>query len=320
MSTRPGISGASSTGARATERRTPEGMSTPNPLAQGAAGDREDRALVLRARSGDRDALEGLVRRHQAWIYNIAVRMLAHPQDAEDATQEILVKALTALSSFEGRSAFRTWLYRMAVNHVLNVKRGRLEPAALSFGCYAHGLDATPDLSLPDRSTVPVDLRLLVDEARLTCTSGMLLCLERDQRVVYILGEIFHVTDAVGAELLEISRETFRQRLARARRDLHRFMNDECGLVNPANPCRCARKTRGFIQAGYVDPTNLLFARDRVRQVRDVAPARAAALATLDDRCADVFRDHPFHESRDLVPALRRLLTSPTFRAATDSP
>jgi hypothetical protein len=83
---------------------------------------------------------------------------------------------------------------------------------------------------------------------------GMLLCLDREQRLIYILGEILDVTDAVGAELLEISRENFRQQLARARRDLHSFMNDRCGLVNRSNPCRCAKKTRGFMQAGYVDP------------------------------------------------------------------
>ena len=317
MSTRPGTSAGWLTGAPASEAR---GMSTPNPVTEALAGEREDETLVLRARSGDRDALEDLVRRHQVWIYNIAVRMLYHPQDAEDATQEVLIKALTALSSFEGRSTFRTWLYRIVVNHVLNVKRGRLEPATMSFSCYAHGLDATPDQDLPDPASVPVDLRLLVDEARLTCTSGMLLCLDRPQRVIYILGAIFGVTDAVGAELLAISRENFRQRLARARRDLHNFMNDKCGLVNPANPCRCDKKTRGFIQAGYVDSNNLLFARDRIRQVHDVGPTRAAALATLDDRCADIFRAHPFHEPRDLVPALRRLLASPTFKAAADSP
>jgi len=85
---------------------------------------------VARAKGGDREALEALVRRHQAWIYNIALRMLYHPQDAEDATQEILIKALTRLSSFEGRSSFRTWLYRIVVNHVLNMKRGRRETAS----------------------------------------------------------------------------------------------------------------------------------------------------------------------------------------------
>jgi RNA polymerase sigma factor (sigma-70 family) len=236
--------------------------------------------------------------------------MLAHPQDAEDATQEVLIKALTRLSSFEGRSTFRTWLYRIVVNHVLNARRGRAEPATTGFECYAHGLDSTPDLDLPGPRTVPADLRLLVDEARIGCTSGMLLCLDREQRLVYILGEILAVTDTVGAELLEISPETFRQRLSRARRDLHNFMTDKCGLVNRANPCRCAKKTRGFMQAGYVDPANLLFAKARVEQVRGIVRSRSDALATLDDQYADVFRQHPFYEPPDLVPALRRLIES----------
>src|SRR5207247_2023843 len=278
-----------------------------------------DPGLVARATAGEQPALEELVRRHQAWIYNIAIRMLAHPQDAEDATQEILIKAITRLSSFEGRSSFRTWLYRIVVNHVLNMKRGRLEPETVTFSCYAHGLDKTPDLDPPDQPTVPVDVRLIVDEARISCTSGMLLCLDRGQRLVYVLGEIFGVSDAVGGELLEISRDNFRQRLTRARRDLHNFMNDKCGLVRAANPCRCARKTRGFVKAGYVDPRNLLFARDHVRQVRDVVPVTYEAIATLDERCADIYRRHPFYEAPDLVPALRRLLESPDFRRVMDA-
>jgi RNA polymerase sigma factor (sigma-70 family) len=291
-----------------------------NPLAEAPPTDHEDRALVLRARAGDRDALEHLVRRHQAWIYNLAVRMLYHPQDAEDATQEILIKALTRLSLFEARSSFRTWLYRIVVNHVLNTKRGRLEPAAKSFTAYGQGLDNTPDLNLPDQTSVAADVRLLVDEARIGCTSGMLLCLDRQQRLSYILGEIFEVTDTVGAELLEISRENFRQRLARARRDLHNFMNDKCGLVNQANPCRCARKTRGFMQCGYVDPENLLFAGERIRKVRDALGAASEAIRTLDAQCAEIYREHPFYESPDLVQALRRLLQSPDFRQVTELP
>jgi len=291
-----------------------------NPLADSAPTDVEDRALVARAAAGDRDALHDLVHRHQPWIYNIAVRMLGHPQDAEDATQEVLIKTLTRLSSFEGRSRFRTWLYRIVVNHVLNMKRGRLEQPAMTFSCYAHGLDTTPDLELPDQRSVPADVRLLVDEARISCTSGMLLCLDREQRLLYILGEIFEVTDAVGAELLEISRENFRQRLARARRELHNFMNDKCGLVNRANPCRCDKKTRGFMQAGYVDPSHLLFARERIQQVREVVRMKSEALTTLDEQYAEIYRQHPFHESPDLVQALRRLLESPGFRRATDLP
>ncbi len=111
-------------------------MSVDYAFAEGAPGDREDQGLVQRARAGDRDALEALIKRHQGWIYNIAVRMLFHPQDAEDATQEILVKVVTRLASFEGRSSVRTWLYRIVVNHVLNMKRGRVEDPSLSFRAY----------------------------------------------------------------------------------------------------------------------------------------------------------------------------------------
>src|SRR5438309_7107196 len=173
-------------------------MTATSPLGDEPATDEPDWSLIRRANAGERAPLEELVRRHQAWIYNIAIRMLAHPQDAEDATQEILIRAITRLSSFEGRSSFRTWLYRIVVNHVLNMKRGRLEPESLTFTCYAHGLDNTPDLDPPDEASVPVDVRLVVDEARISCTAGMLLCLDRAQRLVYILGDILEVSDAVG--------------------------------------------------------------------------------------------------------------------------
>ena len=289
-----------------------------NPLADNSPTDHEDQNLVMRARSGDRKALEDLVQRHQGWIYNIAVRMLYHPQDAEDATQEILVKVLTRLSSFEGRSSFRTWLYRIVVNHLLNVRRSRVEDPAISFRLYGEELDKTPDLDPPDPKASSPDANLLVTEAMLACTSGMLLCLDREQRLAYILGAIFAVSDTVAAEVLEITTENFRQRLARARRDLRNFMNDKCGLVNQANPCRCARKTRGFIQAGHVDPDNLLFHRERICEVREAAPQAYETIKILDGKCADIYREHPFYKPPDLAPMVRRLVESPDLRRATD--
>ena len=79
-----------------------------NPLADSAASDPGDRELVCQAQGGNREALEQLITRHQAWIYNIVLRMVYLPQDAEDATQEILVKLMTKLSTFGGNSSFRT--------------------------------------------------------------------------------------------------------------------------------------------------------------------------------------------------------------------
>ena len=282
-------------------------MTIHNPLADNSS-DHEDQDLLLRARSGERQALEDLVQRHQAWIYNIAVRMTHHPQDAEDVTQEILIKVLTRLSSFEGRSSFRTWLYRIVVNHVLNMKRGRVEPPSMDFAYYGAAIENTPDLELADPKGTSAETDLLVTEAMLSCTSGMLLCLDREQRLTFILDAIFGVSDTVAAEVLEIAPDNFRQRLARARRDLRNFMNDKCGLVNQANPCRCAKKTRGFIQAGYVDPQNLLFVRERIGEVREAAPKVHEAIGTLDEECVEIFRGHPFYKAPDLGPMLRQLV------------
>lgn len=79
-----------------------------------------DLELVRLATGGDAGAVQTLLRRHQPWIFNLALYMLQGRADAEDATQEILLKVTTALGSFRGASSFRTWARRLAVNHVLD--------------------------------------------------------------------------------------------------------------------------------------------------------------------------------------------------------
>ena len=288
-------------------------MRGPNPFGETPASDADDQALVRQAQAGNRDALEALIRRHQAWIYNIAVRMLYWPHDAEDTTQEILIKLITKLSTFQGKSSFRTWLYRIVANHVLNQNRRSWE-GRMTFESYSQYLEDTPDRELPDATAVRPDTQLIVEEAKIGCTSAVLLCLDREQRLIYILGDIFGVTDTVGAELLETSRDNFRQKLARARRDLQNYTQGRCGLVNPANPCRCAKKTVGFIKSGYLDPRNLLFAREHVTRVRDVAEKACGDIGNLDEAYAEILRGHPFLDAPDLVASLRELVNRPDFK------
>src|SRR6185437_11105107 len=83
-----------------------EMMIHPNPLADAALTETDDQALVRLVQPGSKEALDLLINRHQRWIYNIALRMVCLPQDAEDATQEILIKALTKLSTFRGTDNF----------------------------------------------------------------------------------------------------------------------------------------------------------------------------------------------------------------------
>jgi RNA polymerase sigma factor (sigma-70 family) len=293
-------------------------MSNPffNPFTE-TQNDSTDEDLVAQAQAGSRDAIEKLILRHQAWIYNIAVRMVFQPADAEEVTQEVLIKAITHLSTFRRQSRFRTWLYRITANHVLNMQRRGGESAIQTFASYGDAINGTPDGDLPDASAVPVDVPLLVEEAKVACTTGMLLCLDRRQRLVFMLGEIFGVSDTLGGEILDISSDNFRQLLSRARHDLYQFMTSQCGLVRPENPCRCAKKTRGFIADGHVDPHRLQFASLHVRRVEEAAPE---SVRTLDDafgrQYPQVFREHAFHQSPDPAKWFRELLDRPEFRAA----
>lgn len=288
-----------------------------NPFAEMTADGSVDSELVEQAKNGDRSALEKLVLRHQAWIYNIAVRMVFRPQDAEEVTQEVLVKVITKLSTYKGESAFRTWLYRIAANHVLNMKRRLAEAQTTTFADYGAAIQGTPDLDLPDPDDLPVEVPLLVEEVKNACTMGMLLCLDRRQRLIFTLGAILGASDTVGAEVLEMIPDNFRQCLARARRDLHSFMDHQCGLVNKDNPCRCPKKTRGFIEAGHVDPRDLMFVPQHIERVRDVVPETVREIEDVVERQhAAIYRGHPFLQPPDQAGWLRRMLDRPDVRTA----
>jgi RNA polymerase sigma factor (sigma-70 family) len=258
-----------------------------------------DAALIQACLDGSRQALEFLIKRHQHFIYNISLKMVLNPADAEDVTQEILIKIITKLAQFEGKSDFRTWLYRIVVNHILQMKRQKMETVVVSFEEYGQALDAIPNHDLTEMEQQ--EMREFVEEAKIGCMSGMLLCLDREQRLIYVLGEIFGFDHNLGAELLNISKDNFRQKLSRARKDLYHFMHQKCGLINKSNPCRCTKKTKGFIQAGWVDAQMMRFNTDYLSKIQDIAPQKSLDLSDiLDSRYADLFREQPFQEKKHI--------------------
>lgn len=286
-----------------------------NPFTETYTTDKTDELLISESLKGDRYSLESLIRRHQDWIYNIALRMVFNPDEAADATQEVLIKIITKLSSFEGRSSFRTWAYRIVVNHVLNIKKSIGEQRHRSnFRDYWKDIEATPDLDLPS-DTNPAEMRLIVEEVKISCMFAMLLCLSREQRIIYILGTIFRVPDSVGAEIMEITKENFRKKLSRARKDLHNFMNNKCGLINPNNPCHCEKKTKALIDSGYVNPVSLKFNRNHVYTVKQTVEGKLQNLYSFwDEKCYDLFSSHPFQNGPDFVGGLREILNKDEFK------
>lgn len=276
--------------------------------------DEEDDVLINQVLNGSKVALESLIKKHQNYIYNAALAMVSDRDVAADITQEVLIKVITKLGSFQSKSSFRTWLYRIVKNEFLNMKRGSYEIENFSFDDFAKGLHLTPDESLSNY-TYETDNELIVEEAKLSCMKGMLLCLDREQRFIYIIGELFEFPDTIGSEIMEITKVNFRVKLHRTRQQLYDFMDNKCGLINKNNPCRCAKKTAGFIKNGYVDPVNLHFQKDRIATIGKLAGKKIKALNDeVYMEYQQLFQDHPFIQSPDCVKSINKLLSSKTIR------
>ncbi len=274
--------------------------------------DRSLEVLVDRAKSGDRSALEEVVRRIQDRIYGLALRMLWHPADAEDASQEILIRIITRLESFRGESSFSTWVYRVASNYLLTTRKRRMEIDELTFQSFGEDLEVGLDEAAQDPATA--EQALLVEEVKIGCTHGMLLCLDRECRLAFILGEVFELTDREAAEVLEVSASAFRKRLSRARARLYGFMRKKCGLINRDARCWCPRRVNRAIELGRVSPDALLFAVHPVIDRND--PSLMRQVQEMEDlhEAAAIFRGHPeFAAPGTSIAGIKKLLGSGQF-------
>ena len=270
-----------------------------------ATSDAEEmESLVARSREGDRAALDALIHTIQPTIYKLAQRFLMLPADAEDATQEILLKIITRLGQFDGRSRFRTWAYSVASHHLLDLKR-RPSEQAMTFDEFAEDLAQ----GLADTSFEGPDASLMLEEVRIGCTLAMLQCLDRESRLAYILGEILEINHHEAAEVLGVSASAYRKRLSRARATINASMLGNCGLVNSNKRCRCGKRVARATELGRVDPRSLMFAASAPSAER--FPAVLAEIRQLENnqRAAALYRAQQQPEvSQDFVRWLRTTL------------
>lgn len=219
--------------------------------------DKEMLALIQQATAGSKEALETVILSVRDLVFNLSLRMLGTFPDAEDASQDILLKVITHLSSFKGESAFSTWVFRIAVNYLKDYKKHMFAKFPLSFEFYGedilHGkIDDVPDL------TQNVEKGLLAEELKLSCTNVMLQCLDGESRCVFILGTMFKVDSQMGGEVLGITPEAYRQKLSRARRKMAEFLREYCGEFGNGK-CHCMDRVNYAIQNHRISPDRLDF-------------------------------------------------------------
>jgi RNA polymerase sigma factor (sigma-70 family) len=236
--------------------------------------------LAKMAIEGNRDAVDWLVRALQRDVYGLALRMLWNREDAEDATQEILVRVVTRLSQFDFRSRLTTWVFRVAVNHILDTKKSPVEQLNLTFDRFGDDLAQGLSCDGPAES----ERSILVEEVKIGCTLGMLQCLDRAHRATYILGEILELPAPEAARALAVTPGAFRKRLQRARERIESFTRKHCGLVSDDVACRCPRRVPAAIRLGRIQlgdprfadaPISFKETRDLVRRVDEARQALA---------------------------------------------
>lgn len=285
-----------------------------NPFVERTEGE-NDIELIRCALGRNGNELEKLILRHQAWIYNIAYKMVCDPHDAEDITQEILTKMITKLSTYEPeRSSFRTWLYRIVANHVINMKKKKYEEIISN---NHHIADCFPPVNeIPDdRPGLHPENHVLIEESKTRCLTGVLLCLNRKQRLVFILGAIFDVSTSIGSEILEISGPNFRQILSRSRKKVYAFLNENCGLVNTNNPCRCSKQIQNQIQIGWLNPDTIADHRNNGRKIRDVIREKMSDFEKhYYSEYIQLLRNQPFYEPPDLTSWISKTLRDRNFK------
>jgi RNA polymerase sigma factor (sigma-70 family) len=204
--------------------------------------------LLLAATRGDLAALDRLLMAVQPGIYNLAVRVLGQRDDAADATQEILLKVVTHLASFRGEAAFTSWVWRIAHNHLMTARTRSAEAPEVSLEAIAERLQAGLDFAAHaaqargDAGPLTPQDKLEARQLALACTQGMLMTLDREQRLVYLLDTVFDLPSKEAAAVVGITPAAYRQRLSRARARLQGFMERTCGLVAPEAACRCDRQ------------------------------------------------------------------------------
>ncbi len=273
-----------------------------------------DADTVRRAVDGDLTTMETLLRAIEPGVYNLAVRMLGNLDDARDASQEILLKVVTHLAGFRADAAFSTWVYRIARNHLLTASTRSRESPEVSFEQIADTLQQGLDFGRR-RIGIELDSGAMLQEDRVAaiataigCTQGMLLALDRDHRLAYLLDVVFGLSSEQAGEVIGITAAAFRKRLSRARDKLATFMQGTCGLVDPGRACRCEKQLPAIrARAAAADPANAGDARLK-------PPPEAVARLEFErwqafGDAAAVFRGHPEYRAPGRLPgAIRELL------------
>ena len=271
-------------------------------------------ALIEKATAGDKESLETVILSVQDLVFNLSLRMLGTFPDAEDATQDILLKIMTHLSSFRGESAFSTWVFRIAANHLKNYQKHMFAKFPLSFEFYGNDIKNGKINDVPNH-TQNVEKSILAEELKLSCTNVMLQCLDTESRCIFILGTMFKVDSRIAGDILGITPEAYRQRLSRIRAKMADFLREYCGEYGNGT-CRCADRVNYAIQNHRISPAQLDFTsavpKNTMLEVKE-------AMENIDDLSQEFAFCKTYQSPASLKEFIQKFLDGTSYSVVTNA-
>lgn len=264
--------------------------------------------LITKATAGNKQALETVLQDVQNLVFNLSLRMLGTVQDAEDATQDILVRVMTTLTSFRKESNFKTWVYRLATNYLIDYKKSMFANYPLDFNYYSNDIK-NGYIENSDDLLMDADKDILAQELKLSCTNVMLQCLDPLTRCIFILGTMFKIDSRIAGDILDITPENYRQKLSRARKKVAGFLSHHCGLTETGF-CSCEKRIGYAIKHNRISPKKLRYT--NLEEINQDTLIDYMEIMESIDEISEVFSGLPMYRSPvSAKNFIEKLLQSP---------
>lgn len=181
--------------------------------------------LIAKAKRGDSEAFEELVKSYYKTVFNIALKMFANREDASDMAQEAFIKIYKSIGSFKGESSFKTWLYRVATNLCLDELRSRKKRKIISFDEQFANTDSE-NIHVPQNTVISPESELLKKELR-DCVNDAIKKLPDDLRLAVILRDIQNFSYHEISAILTCAEGTVKSRISRGREQLRKLLSEK---------------------------------------------------------------------------------------------
>lgn len=282
-----------------------------------------DTGYIKKIQNGCQESFAHLIRKYQKYIFNIIVRISPNVSfhEAEDISQEVLIKVYNNIPDFRFECTFKVWLYKIVINSAIDFIRKNKKAKQNKWVNLRVSDNEYLEKYHPDLLNNPVEARMLIKEMQIKCLIGFFVCLNQRERAVYIFGTILKLPGKMGAQILEMTYANYRKMHSRSKQKIENIMQNSCSLINKKAKCQCKKALSQCLQNNYIKKGKYEYSSDDVKLFRkSLLSANSVFRKFLNKKCHKILRSLPQYESRHTIDSIKKIVTSQDFKAVVNFP